>query len=191
MRRPQFGPRILRFTALVVGLPILGGVALIERELWLEADGRRRPSELLFDLEGLSFGFWTTLAAVVILAVTARRWRRRSRPQFSVRRLMVAVAGVALILGPVARTAQWARTAFSHRDAAISHGRLAATLRHNGSALAEMARRAESEGFRRAHLSALAEHTEAADYFEALRAKYSRAARRPWAPVEPDPAPPS
>lgn len=192
MKRPHPHPRALIITAFVAGLLLIGGVALIERRLWLEADGDLGPIESWSDvpLELLSLGSLAIMMAVTLLAAASWLWRRRSRPQFTVRRLMVAVAIVGLILGPVAVTVQLAGTAYGHRETAIGHARLAATLRHNGSMIAVMARREKTESIRHNHLSAMAEHTSAADYFEALREKYCRAARRPWAPVEPDPPPP-
>jgi hypothetical protein len=110
---------------------------------------------------------------------------RIPRLRFTVRRLMLAVAVVAALLG----CADLWRRREHYRRLAETH------------ALSEMVLRVDSvmargdptggPGVRLLDLSdSLEEAAKWADYHAGLRRKYERAARYPWLPVAPDPPPP-
>jgi tetratricopeptide (TPR) repeat protein len=141
---------------------------------------------------------------------------RRSRLRFTVKRLMVAIAALALVLGcsiEAVRLKRW-------RDAALERAEMHAQLEHvnrdlERSAL-EMVKMHEGIADRDPALSRrrgqlvrkwaeyvrqqkakaaeereeAAKYAEAAAYHAALREKYRRAAAQPWRAVEADPPPP-
>lgn len=101
-------------------------------------------------------------------------------PRFTLRRLMVAVALAAVLLG-VGRfffqAVMYARTSYRHHALEITardrweRERLITSKAPNSPAQPSLAR-------------------ETADYHATLKEKYRRAARNPWVPIAADPTPP-
>ena len=104
-------------------------------------------------------------------------------PRFRIRTLMIAVAVVGLLAGLV-----------------VALTRRSAGLRQQAASFAQVSNQEALQGMyieRRYHWGPaepekpiIAAHFRRSDYYAALRAKYERAARRPWLPVAPDPPPP-
>ena len=99
---------------------------------------------------------------------------RMPRFRFTVRRMMVAVAIVAMLLGAWAALAR--RTA-NLRQVALEHGQKAGRLE------IETVTSAISQG-------EAARRMEIVHWHDAMSAKYERAARYPWLTVAPDPPEP-
>lgn len=120
---------------------------------------------------------------------------RLPRVRFTVRRLMVAVAVAAVLMGLVAqglrrasllRLADYhAREARRYRTIVVSSASVAADYRAGRPGL-----EGDYEAGARLYSDQVRWFGPLADHHEALRGKYERAARRPWLPVEPDLPPP-
>jgi hypothetical protein len=103
------------------------------------------------------------------------------RFRFTVRRMMVAVAIVGICVW-----GEWMRRAsVAHRERAEHFRLLGLPSSHTGVALLTSA-----EERRIALASAEARERRFNRYYEFMIAKYERAARYPWLPVEPDPPEP-
>jgi hypothetical protein len=113
---------------------------------------------------------------------------RLPRVRFTVRRLMIAVAIVALALGIFAECVRLSRKSASFRTQAEACSGIEETLRMIIAASGPDTPVDVSPGpgmpSRRFTAMVVAEHQ------AALKLKYERAARRPWLPVEPDPPEP-
>jgi hypothetical protein len=96
-------------------------------------------------------------------------------PRFTVRWLMVAVAIVGIVLGPLVylgrRSSRFRQISWVHERAMTDGAIEAARLKRRGDPRSKLA-------YARA------------DYHQALWLKYFRAARHPWLPIEPDPPEP-
>jgi hypothetical protein len=90
---------------------------------------------------------------------------RLPRVRFTVRRLMIAVAVVALAIGMFARSRQMSKIADRHAAQILEHSQMMPLP--NGAFVMLLDNRGQ--------------------WHQAMVAKYRRAARRPWLPVEPDP----
>jgi hypothetical protein len=121
--------------------------------------------------------------------------------RFTVRRLMIAVAIVALLLA-VGLEARWmhreyqgyTRRAFLHSYGETMNREWAAWEIKSEAGYRSMVEKYSQGGFddRLLHLADrngknAAKYTLRADYHARMKAKYQAAARRPWLPVEPDP----
>ena len=93
---------------------------------------------------------------------------RLPRVRFTVRRMMIAVAVVALAIGMVARSRQMSKIADRHAAQILEHSQMMPLP--NGAFAALLDNRGE--------------------WHQAMVAKYRRVARFPWLPVEPDPPEP-
>ena len=115
---------------------------------------------------------------------------RLSRVRFTVRRMMVAVAVVAVSLNLVMVT--WRCFSFSHRATLYSH--LASHLsRYAGKYPADTV--LPNTIYRRTAKGPTVALTgggaaKLAAHYDALARKYKHAAAYPWLPIEPDPPPP-
>lgn len=108
-----------------------------------------------------------------------------SRPRLTVRRLMIAVAVLALLLGGYVKVVEYRRLALIYRGKAQDHAGMESTLRmiaaRQGDASPVDISLKPGTPSIRFPVRAVAE-------FEAkLKRKYERAAARPWLPVAPDP----
>lgn len=106
-------------------------------------------------------------------------------PRFRIRTLMIAVAVVAVLTGAGVK---WWRSALSHEYRWKAYVALHREEKHGGHSFWYHA------GPNAAYISEggsqLQPDPVLAEYYCRLRAKYERAARYPWFPVEPDPPPP-
>lgn len=124
------------------------------------------------------------------------------RVRFTVRRMMVAVAVVAMGLGTHAQLARWNQLARLYQIRALRLGRFVALFRERGDMSHEQwvahCRAVDERNRRGPPTWGLAEPygeepavaRRHADYLDLLRKKYQRAASEPWWPVDPDPLPP-
>ena len=104
---------------------------------------------------------------------------RLRRVRFSIRRLLVAVAVVALVFAGEATRRRWESLASAYRGKAGRREHVALVALHS-SAL-EVARGNDSEMRKLKRIG---------DHHVALARKYQHAARCPWLPVAPDPPEP-
>jgi hypothetical protein len=126
---------------------------------------------------------------------------RLPRVRFTVRRLMIAVAVVAILCGvglQIRQTIRFSRLAARYADDGLFWRR----QERNHRALGEKMRTASVDPeqgsgaaeFWRPYIEFQAERAEKikvlADYLAMMKVKYQAAARRPWLPVEPDPPEP-
>jgi hypothetical protein len=124
---------------------------------------------------------------------------RLPRVRFTIRRIMIVVASVALLMGGLRLL--WLRSAY--RKAALAHAayeNLARTLQrmveNEGKDEREleiafgMKVEPEPEPVKATRAADARVNRKTAEYHAALRQKYERAAARPWAPIAPDPPPP-
>jgi hypothetical protein len=109
---------------------------------------------------------------------------RLPRVQFTVRRMMIAVAVVAILLGvgPLRR-----RSASYHRKA-LEHARLVGVSKENAKVQRTAGR--DHPEIRPLMEASAAELEGMAEWHSDLAEKYSRAASRPWETMPLDPAPP-
>jgi hypothetical protein len=108
---------------------------------------------------------------------------RMPRVRFTVRRLMIAVAVAALLLGGDVLWRKRAGYLARANVEAASEMQSRALIKVYESAIETSAAPSVADGYR--HWVEV--HREEADYHGRLRRKYERAARYPWLPVEPDP----
>jgi hypothetical protein len=117
---------------------------------------------------------------------------RLPRVRFTLRRLVIVVAWLAVLMAMGLEAARATRRARAYRQLAVSHAAFRDLCLGEADAYqyafvhrAAADHRAETDLARyEAHERALAGH------YNALAAKYRRAARFPWLPVEADPPPP-
>lgn len=114
--------------------------------------------------------------------------------RFTVRRMMVAVAGLAVIFGGAAwmirmttrsnqfdrRAARHAHAYFLHREYVDTYPALVADLKEGGVAPENVPKVTGGIG----------RDVRLRDYHAAMKAKYEHAARYPWLPLAPDPPEP-
>lgn len=111
---------------------------------------------------------------------------RISRPRFTVRRMMVAVASLGLVMGPGAEVARLIRLALRYRQCAIGCREMAEASRRTAASLGS-AREATgtAQGKVRRGLQAAEERwIKYGDYHSRFALKYDAAAVRPWRPIE-------
>jgi hypothetical protein len=101
------------------------------------------------------------------------------RPRFTLRRLMVAVAVAACLLGLEATRRRWDDASTGYRLLAEAYLQKARDASEKATRIAIALRSDEAPE--------IAREQRLADRWGALMRKYSRAADRPWLPVEPDP----
>jgi hypothetical protein len=122
---------------------------------------------------------------------------RLPRVRFTVRRLMIAVAVVAVLIGAGISVR---RSIFLSREAAAcsgfesfwrDQGHYSRKAAEDYSRIAKMSTdsnfASELRGLARDSAEQAEHDVERADYFGRLKAKYEAAVRRPWLSVEPDP----
>lgn len=110
-------------------------------------------------------------------------------PRFTIRRMMAAVAIVALVIGGAVtwhRSLQFARAtaAFSQKELSV-----ATTMQSYSWTLVNRSRTDPAARLLRSHGEPQRSQLRL-DHFRALRAKYLYASRHPWLPVAPDPPEP-
>ena len=106
------------------------------------------------------------------------------RPRFTVRRLMIAVAILALLMGGALKFREWRRFAATYRAKAQEHADVESMLRSiaaiDGDASPVDISLAPNTPTKRFPIRDVADHE------ARLRRKYERAASRPWFPISPD-----
>jgi hypothetical protein len=112
---------------------------------------------------------------------------RVPRMQFTLRRMMLAVAGAAVMIWGVQTTSRWRLYRARAQHHALEHARLSAEL------APALAFKQKHDSFPGCALSQawLETACERAEWNALLTTKYQRAAFHPWLPTEPDPPEPN
>jgi hypothetical protein len=113
------------------------------------------------------------------------------RLRFSVRRMMVVIAFLALVIGPGAETARLVQIAYRYQESAKGCRKMAEASLRTADSLGLSSNDPEiiDEKVRRGLRAAQQRWIQYADYHSSFALKCDKAVRRPWVPVE-DFAPP-
>ena len=111
---------------------------------------------------------------------------RLPRLRFSIRRMMVVIAILALVIGPGAETARLVQVSYRYRASAKGCREMAAAPRRTAASLGLSANDPKilDEKVRHGLRAAQERWIQYADYHSSFALKCDRAVRRPWAPSE-------
>jgi hypothetical protein len=110
----------------------------------------------------------------------------QTRVRLTVRRLMIAVAVVALLVFGEQTRRRWLDYRARYEDYEFFAREMRASAEHPHLGLCGMGRRLSERELAELLLEEAESSLRYAAYFDALRAKYVAAMRRPWLTVEPD-----